>query len=179
MHRDGKRHAKADGFSRRARPPAARHEGAVECASQSTKRLRDSAQRRKCNATYDTDTEPNEVMDSEQSELEEQIPIARPVHAPDKEPAETEAEPSVRESLAAQLGSWSDCASSLPSNRRSLFCQPSRRALRDCTINRSAWKYKRRSYDEELKESLVSCLIRSYSFPDSQCKTCSTDVTKE
>jgi len=38
---------------------------------------------------YDTDSEPDEVMDSEQSELEEQIPCARPVHAPDKEPAET------------------------------------------------------------------------------------------
>jgi len=41
-------------------------------------------------------------MDSEQSELEEQIPNARPVHAPDKEQAETEAESSVRESLAAR-----------------------------------------------------------------------------
>jgi len=40
-------------------------------------------------------------MDSEQSKLEEQIPSARPVHALDKEPAETGLRPSVRESLAA------------------------------------------------------------------------------
>ena len=39
-------------------------------------------------------------MDTEQSELEEQIPSARPVYAPDKKPAETEAEPSVSESFA-------------------------------------------------------------------------------
>jgi len=85
VHRDGKRHANADGLSRRARPPAARHEGAVESASQSTNR-------EQLNTAYDTDSEPEEIMDSEQSELEEQIPSARPVHVPDKEPAETEAE---------------------------------------------------------------------------------------
>ena len=94
VHRDGKRHTNADGLSRRARPPAARHE-AVESASQST----NSEQ---LNAACYTDTEPDEVMDSEQSELKEQIPSARPVHAPDEEPAETEAEPSVNESLAAR-----------------------------------------------------------------------------
>ena len=85
VHRDGKRHTNADGLSRRARPPAAEHKGAVGTASQST----NSEQ---LNATCYTDTEPDEVMDSEQSELEEQIPSARPVHVPDKEPAETEAE---------------------------------------------------------------------------------------
>jgi len=95
VHRDGKRHANADGLSRRARPPAARHEGAVESASQSTNR-------EQLNTAYDTDSEPEKIMDSEHSELEEQIPSARPVHAPDKEPAETEAESSVRESLAAR-----------------------------------------------------------------------------
>ena len=31
-------------------------------------------------------------MDSEQSELEEQMPSARPVHVPDKENAETDVE---------------------------------------------------------------------------------------
>jgi len=41
-------------------------------------------------------------MDSEQSELEEKMPSARPVHALDKEPAETEVRSSVRESLAAR-----------------------------------------------------------------------------
>ena len=84
VRNSGKRHANADELSRRARPPAVRHEGAVESASQST----NSEQ---LNAVCYTDTEPDEVMDSEQSELEEQIPSARPVHAPDKEPAETEA----------------------------------------------------------------------------------------
>ena len=84
----------ADGLSKSARSPAARHEEAVESASQSTNR-------EQLNAAYDTDTEQDEVMDSEQSKLEEQIPSARPVHALDKEPAETELRPSVRESLAA------------------------------------------------------------------------------
>jgi len=37
----------------------------------------------------------------EQSEHREQIPSARPVREPDKEQAETELEPSVRESLVA------------------------------------------------------------------------------
>jgi len=41
-------------------------------------------------------------MDSEQSELEEQIPNARPVHAPHKEQAETEVKSSVRKSLVAR-----------------------------------------------------------------------------
>jgi len=91
---DKRSHPNADGFSKSARSPAARHEEAVESASQSTNR-------EQLNAAYDTDTEQDEVMDSEQSELEEQIPSARPVHAPDEEPAETELRPSVRESLAA------------------------------------------------------------------------------
>jgi len=95
VRRHGKRHANADGLSRRARPRAVRHEGAVESASQNT----NSEQ---LNAAHDTDIESDEVMDSEQSEREEQIPRARPVHASDKEPTETEAEPSVRESLAAR-----------------------------------------------------------------------------
>jgi len=80
VHRTGKRHLNADGLSRRARPPTARHERAIKFASKSTNRQQ---------LRNDTDTEPDEVMDSEQSELEEQIPSARPVHAPDKEPAET------------------------------------------------------------------------------------------
>ena len=48
-----------------------------------------------------------------------------------------------------------------------------------CTISGSAWKYKKGSYDEELKESQASSLTRSYSFPVSQFKTCSTVVMKE
>jgi len=74
IRNSGNRHSNADGLSRRARPPAARHEEAVESASQSTNK-------EQLNAAYDTDTEQDEVMDSEQSELEEQIPSARPVHA--------------------------------------------------------------------------------------------------
>jgi len=68
---------------------------AVESASQST-------ERKQLKVEYDTDTEPVDVMDSEQSELEEQIPNARPVHAPDKEQAEMEVKSSVRESLTAR-----------------------------------------------------------------------------
>ena len=137
MHRDGKRHTNADGLSRRARPPAARHEGAVESASQST----NSEQ---LNAACYTDTEPNEVMDSEQSELEKQIPSARPVYAPDKEPAETEAEPSVRESLAArqqsdpELGKLARLRLQSAEQPALALCQLSQRVLRDCTINGSA-----------------------------------------
>jgi len=41
-------------------------------------------------------------MDSEQSELEEQIPNAKPVHVRDKEPAEADVKTSVRDSLAAR-----------------------------------------------------------------------------
>jgi len=91
----GNRHSNADGLSRRAPPPIARHEAAVEFAGKSTNK-------EQLNATYDTDIEQDELMDSEQSELEEQIPNARPVHAPEKEQAETEVKSSVRESLAAR-----------------------------------------------------------------------------
>ena len=61
-----------------------------------------SANKEQLKVAYDTDTEPDEVLDFEQSELEEQIPNARPIHVPDKEPAETEVRSSVRESLAAR-----------------------------------------------------------------------------
>jgi len=77
VHENGKRHSIADGLSRRARPPTARHEKAVEFANKSTNR-------EQLNVAYDTDTEPDEVMDSEQSELEEQIPNAKPVHVRDR-----------------------------------------------------------------------------------------------
>ena len=60
----------AGAISRRARPLAARYEKAVEFASKST----NSEQ---LDMAYDTDTEQDEVMDSEQSELEEQILSAR------------------------------------------------------------------------------------------------------
>jgi len=137
VHRDGKRHANADGLSRRARPPVARHERAVEFATKSTNR-------EQLNAAYDTDTEPNEVTDSEQSKLEEQIPNARPVHARDKEQAETEVKSSVRESLAARQQSDPELGKLVRLRLQSaeqpalLYCQPSQRALRVCTINGSA-----------------------------------------
>jgi len=94
VHRTGKRHSNADEVSRRARPFAARHKRAVEIASERT----NSEQ---LNVAYDTDTEQDEVMDSVSSELDEQIQRARPVHAPDKEPAETDLKTSLRESFAA------------------------------------------------------------------------------
>ena len=74
---------------------------ALDRLQRDTKKQLNLPTREQLNAAYDTDTEQDEVMDSEQSELEEQIPSARPVHAPDEEPAETELRPSVRESLAA------------------------------------------------------------------------------
>jgi len=70
------------------------HKRAIEFASESTNR-------EQLNAACDID-EQDKVMDYDQSELEEQIPSARPVHALDKEPAETEVKPSVRESLTAR-----------------------------------------------------------------------------
>jgi len=45
-------------------------------------------------------TEQDDAVSSEESEHREQILRARPVREPDKEQAETEIEPSVRESLA-------------------------------------------------------------------------------
>ena len=83
----------ADGLSKSARSLEVRPIGAVQSARQ-------NINNEQLNAACNTDTE-REVMNSEQSELEEQIPSARPVHALDKEPAETEVRPSVRESLAA------------------------------------------------------------------------------
>jgi len=81
--------------SRSAQLLEVRPKGAIEFASESTNK-------EQLNAACNTDTEQDEVMDSEQSEVEEQIPSARPVHALDKEPAETEVKSSVRESLAAR-----------------------------------------------------------------------------
>jgi len=96
VHRDGKRHTNADGLSRRTEPLAVSYERAVKTASK-------SASSEQLNVVYsDTDTEQDEVTESEQSELEEQTPSARPVHVPDKKQTETEVEPSVRESLAAR-----------------------------------------------------------------------------
>ena len=43
---------------------------------------------------HDALTEQDEAISSEQSELREQIPSARPVREPDKEQAETKLEPS-------------------------------------------------------------------------------------
>jgi len=95
IRNSGNRHANADKLSRRARPHRVGHKRAIEFASE-------SANREQLNAACDTDTKPDEVIDSEQSELEEKMPSARPVHALDKEPAETEVRSSVRESLAAR-----------------------------------------------------------------------------
>ena len=96
VHRDGKRHSNCDGLSRRPEPLSTSDTSAVESASKST------SSEQLDTVYHDTDTEPDRVTDSEQSDLEEQIPSARPVHLPDKEQAETELEPSVRESLAAR-----------------------------------------------------------------------------
>jgi len=84
--------------------PCASLSGAENGIPRAVKFASESTNREQLNAAYDTeftDTEPEEVMDSEQSELKEQIPNARPVHTPDKEQAETEVKSSVRESLAA------------------------------------------------------------------------------
>jgi len=163
VHRKGKRHANADGFSRKARPLAARHEGAVEFASQSTNS-------ELLNAACYTDTEPDKVMDFKQSKFKEQIPSAKLVHAPDK----TEAKPSARESLAACKQSDPELGKLVRLRLQSAE-QPALALL--STESESAkklynqWKrldYKKGSYDKELKKSLVNSLIRSYSFPDSQ-----------
>jgi len=178
VHRDEKPHANANGLNRRARPPAARPEKVVESASQST----NSEQ---LNVAYATDTEPDEVMDSEQSELEEQIPNARPVHAPDKEQAETEVKSSVRESLAARQQSDPELGKLVPLRLQSAE-QPALALL--STESESAKRLYNQweclEVQEELvrrrvEKSLVRSLTRSYSFPVSKFKTCSTVATKE
>jgi len=96
VHRDGRKHTNADGHSRRAGPLAAIHEGAIESDS-------DSTSSEQLDMVFDDDvTGQDEVISSEQSELREQIPSAIPVLEPDKNQAETELEPSVRETLAAR-----------------------------------------------------------------------------
>jgi len=96
VHRDGKRHSNCDGLSRRAEPRSSSNKRAFESASKSTSS-------EQLDVEYDaSDSEPDVVIDSEQSDLEEQIPSARPVHMSNQEPAETEMEPSVRENLAAR-----------------------------------------------------------------------------
>jgi len=94
VHIDGKKHRNMDGPSRRAGPLAASYEGAIESTSEST------SSEQLDMVFYDADTEQDEAISSEQSELREQIPSARPVREPDKEQTETELEPSVRDSLA-------------------------------------------------------------------------------
>ena len=95
VHRGGRKHSNADGLSRRAGPLSVSCEGASESDSEST-------------SSEELDmifhggvTEQDEAVSSEESELREQISRVRPVREPDKEQAETELEPSVRESLAA------------------------------------------------------------------------------
>ena len=96
MYRNGKRHSNCDGLSRRAEPRSSSNKRAFESASKSTSS-------EQLDVEYDdSDSEPDVVIDSEQSDLEEQIPSARPVHMSNQEPAEMEVEPSVRESLAAR-----------------------------------------------------------------------------
>ena len=51
---------------------------------------------------HDAVTEQDEAISCEHFELREQIPNARPLRKPDNEQAETELEPSVRESLGAR-----------------------------------------------------------------------------
>jgi len=92
VHRDGKRHSNCNGLSRRTEPRSTSNKRAFESASKSTS----------SEQLDDSDSEPDVVIDSEQSDLEEQIPSARPVHMSNQEPADTEVEPSVRENLAAR-----------------------------------------------------------------------------
>ena len=96
VHRDGRKHSNADGLSRRAGPLPASYEGAIESDSESI-----SSEQLEM-VFHDAVTEQDGAISSEQSELRKQIPSARPVREPDKEQAETELEPSVRESLAAR-----------------------------------------------------------------------------
>ena len=173
VHRNGKQHSNCDGLSRRAEPLAASRKRATESVSKSTSS-------EQLDMAYDeTDTAQDEVIDSEQSDFEEHIPSARHVHVPSEERAETEVKPSVRrasQSVSSLILSWessSDCASSPPSNRRSIYCQPSQRAPRSCITNGSGWKYEKGSSDEEPKESLVSNLTHSCSFLVIQFKTSS------
>jgi len=98
LHRDGRRHTNADGLSRRARPLAASYERAMESDSESTS----SEQLDRPTVFHDAVTEQYEAISSEHSELREQIPSVRSVREHDNQQAETELEPSVRESLAAR-----------------------------------------------------------------------------
>jgi len=129
VHRDGRRHTNADGLSRRAGPLAASYEGAVESNSQST------SSEQLDMVVLDAVTEQDEAISSEQSELREQIPSARPVREPDKEQAETELEPSVRESLAARQQSDSEIGKlvqlRLQSPEQPALALPSQSALKD------------------------------------------------
>jgi len=93
VHRDGKRRSNCDGLSRRPEPLSSSRKRAIESASKSTGNEQFDV------VCQDTDTEQD--RDSEQSDLEEQIPSARPVYVSDKEQAETNVELSVRESFAA------------------------------------------------------------------------------
>jgi len=96
VHRDGRKHSNADGLSIRGGQLPASYEGAIGSDSESTScELLDMV-------FHDAVTEQDEAISSEQYELREQTPSARPVRQPDKEQAETELEPSVRESLAAR-----------------------------------------------------------------------------
>ena len=133
----------------------------------------------------DSETEQDEVMDFEQSELEEQMPSAKPVYVPDKKQTETGVEPSVRESLAVRQQSDPELGKLVRLRLQSAE-QPALALL--STESESAkrlynqWErleVREGSYDEELKEILASSLIRSCSFLVSQFKTCSAPVTKE
>ena len=65
-HRDGKRHSNCNGLSRRAEPLSSSNKRAIEYASKST-----SSEQLEVYLEYDdSDTEPGNVVDSEQSEFE-------------------------------------------------------------------------------------------------------------
>jgi len=109
VHRDTIRRTNADGLSRTA-DHSQRAMKAIESDSEST------SSEELDMIFHDAVTEQDETISSEQSELREQIPSARPVREPDKEQAETELEPSVKESLTTlqrsdpHIGRSSECA---------------------------------------------------------------------
>jgi len=84
----GRKHSNAYGLSTRAVPLAVSYKGASESDSEST------SSEELDMVLHDAVTDQDEAISSEQSELREQIPSARPVREPDKEQAETKLEPS-------------------------------------------------------------------------------------
>jgi len=179
VHRDGRKHSNADGLSRRAGPLSVSYEGASESDSEST-------------SSEELDmifhggvTEQDEAVSSEESELREQISRVRPVREPDKEQAETELEPSVRESLAAHQQSELEIRKLVQLRLQSPE-QPALALL--ATESESAKRLHNQWERLEVREGLVRRRAQGkpgeqpYSqllVPVSQSNTCSALVTEE